>query len=84
LLVASRFIDLISKLPIIEEFNGMGGIMIGVVKGLIEIWILMLVITLVAHTEVGIKAMECISESFMLDMLYSNNLLLQYIYDFMV
>ena len=83
LIVISGIVDLISKLPIIEEFDGMGGILIGAVKGIIEIWILLLVITLIANTELGMSAMKCINDSFILDMLYSNNILLQLIYTFL-
>lgn len=83
LMVISGIVDLISKLPIIEEFDGMGGILIGAIKGIIEIWILLLVITLIANTELGMSAMKCINDSFILDMLYSNNILLQLIYTFL-
>ena len=61
---------------------GVGGILMGAMKGLIEIWILFLVITLVASTKIGVSAMECISKNFLLDMLYTNNALLQIIYSF--
>lgn len=80
--IIAGLLDLISKLPIIEEFNGIGGILIGAIKGLIEIWILLLVITLIASTPIGKSAMECINSSFILDMLYSNNILMQIIYSY--
>ena len=83
LLIFTSVVDLISKLPIIEEFDGMGGVLIGAVKGLIEIWILLLVITLVANTKIGVSAMECINDNFLLEMLYNNNILLQIIYTFL-
>ena len=83
LMVITYVVDLISKLPIIEEFDGMGGILIGAVKGLLEIWIMMLVITLVANTKIGVSAMECIDGNFVLEMLYNNNVLLQLIYAFL-
>ena len=82
LIVITSLVDLISKMPAIQEFDGVGGILMGAVKGLIEIWILFLVITLVASTKIGASAMECISENFLLDMLYTNNALLQIIYSF--
>ncbi|MBE5936341.1 MAG: hypothetical protein E7262_11280 [Lachnospiraceae bacterium] len=83
IMVITYVVDLISKLPIIEEFDGMGGVLIGAVKGVIEIWILLLVITLIANTKLGISAMECISGNFLLEMLYNNNILLQIIYTFL-
>ena len=83
LLVITSVVDLISRLPIIEEFDGMGGVLIGAVKGVIEIWILLLVLTLVANTKIGVSAMECINGNFLLEMLYNNNILLQIIYTFL-
>lgn len=74
--------SIISLLPVVQESEGVGGFLIGAVKGLMEIWILFIVITMFIHTEFGMMAIECINSNVVLRELYNNNIILNIMYQF--
>lgn len=80
--VLSIVSNLLSMLPIMEESEGYGGWLIGSVKGILEVWVLFIVITIVAHTDYGMNAMNCINSNGLLGQLYNNNIILEIMYQF--
>lgn len=74
--VLSIALKIISKLPIINQINKLTGFIVGGLQGLIMVWILFLLITVIGGTELGKSAFEQIEESAFLSYLYDKNLLL--------
>ncbi len=72
-------LGVIGKLPIIGGLNRFAGGVLGLVSGLLIVWILFVVITLLYQTSFGMTCFENITESEFLTFLYDNNLLMNYI-----
>lgn len=68
-------LDVISKLPLLHQINTMAGVAAGALEGLVILWILFIVITMLGSTEFGQKMLEMISESKILSFLYDSNFL---------
>lgn len=75
-------LGIISDLPVIGGLNRLAGGVIGLGTGLILVWVLFIVITLLYDTEIGKMCFENISENQFLTILYENNILLDYITKF--
>ncbi|MCI9137050.1 MAG: CvpA family protein [Lachnospiraceae bacterium] len=71
--VLVHVLDLIAKLPVLESVNHMGGLVVGLLEGLVIVWILFLVITLCQGNEWGSQMMEEVQENVFLKLLYENN-----------
>lgn len=74
---ACAALDLISKLPIINELNKAAGVLTGLFRGIFMIWILLIVITVFQNTTWGQAAMEMVAQSSILEKLYDSNLILR-------
>lgn len=68
-------LDIMAKLPIINEFNKATGILAGLVRGVFMVWILFIIITVFRETQMGGNAMEMIMENRILEQLYQGNLI---------
>lgn len=80
LLILLRFItSLIAKLPVIKQFDKLGGIIYGILEGLIIIYVILAIISFVSPMMNGILA-NAIEESYVGSMMYNNNLLLKIIF----
>ena len=75
-------LGIISELPIVGGVNRLAGGALGLGMGLIAVWILFIVITLVYDTGIGEMCFESIAESEFLTILYENNILMNYIMKF--
>lgn len=75
-------LGIISDLPVIGGLNRLAGGVLGLGTGLILVWVLFIVITLLYDTEIGKMCFENISENQFLTILYENNILLDYITKF--
>ena len=78
----AKALNIISKLPIINNFNTAGGTLIGIVQGLLYVWLLFVVITMLASNGLGQAAMVCIEGNGFLEFLFNNNLMLKVITGF--
>lgn len=80
LLIFLRFITaLIAKLPVIKQFDKLGGIIYGVLEGLIIIYVLLAIISFVSPMTNGALT-NAIEQSYVGSMMYNNNLLLKIIF----
>lgn len=79
LFVLCRVLDLISKLPLLNEMNHMAGLAAGLAEGVLVVWIFFVVLTMFTGTEFGQNAMRMISENALLSYLYDNNWLSRFI-----
>lgn len=76
LFVLSRVLDIISKLPLLNEVNKISGLAVGVLMGCIKVWIFFLVVTSFSTSPFGESIFEMINESPILSFIYNNNLLM--------
>lgn len=74
--VLSTALNIISKLPILNRINKISGLIVGGLQGLIVVWILFLLITVIGGSELGQTAFKQIEESAILSFIYDKNLLL--------
>ena len=80
LLVCLRFITgLIAKLPVIKQFNKLGGIVYGVFEGLIIVYVMLAVISFISPMING-NLTNTIEESYIGSKMYNNNLFFNIIF----
>ncbi len=79
MLILIHVLDLISKLPVLNSINHIGGLAIGLVQGVIIVWLLFLLIVFCQGNDWGRQMMEAIDDNIFLKFLYDNNLIEQFI-----
>lgn len=72
-------LGLISDLPVVGGVNRIAGGALGLGMGLLIVWVLFIVITLICGTSLGKLCFENIESSRVLTFLYDNNILLNFI-----
>ena len=68
-----KVLDFVAKLPLINSINKSGGLVIGLVKGLIYVWIACLVITACSDKAWAQEAFRQINSNKLLTMIYEYN-----------
>lgn len=68
-------LDLLSKLPVLHQINTLFGVAMGALEGMVILWIVFIVITMLGSTGFGQSCMAMISESKILSFLYDTNVL---------
>lgn len=74
--VISIALNIISKLPILNQINKMAGFLVGGLQGVIIVWILFIVITVFSGSELGRTTFQQIESSEILSFIYDKNFLL--------
>jgi uncharacterized membrane protein required for colicin V production len=72
-------LDIVSKLPLINQVNKTAGLLAGLIHGLIVVWLFFILITVFGSTELGQKALQMIGDNEFLSLIYNNNFLLGFI-----
>ena len=80
--VALGMLNILDKIPLVGGANHLVGGILGAGIGILIIWSLFIVITLLYNTSLGVACMKGISESEILTKLYDSNILLKYITKF--
>lgn len=81
MLVLLTFIsDMITSLPILKQFNGVGGILYGVVKALLIVYIILAIVFLIVLATGNATISKAIDSSFITKFFYNNNLLLNMLF----
>lgn len=75
----SKGLNIVSKLPVINTLNKAGGMIIGLIQGIIIIYLLFVIITVFNTTETGETILKLIDESVFLSFIYNKNYLLELI-----
>ena len=75
-------LDLLSKIPVLGVANRLGGAAIGLVTGLVIVWVGFLVITLMYNNGIGQESLRQIGDSRILSALYESNILLRWLMPF--
>lgn len=74
--VIAHALNLVSKLPVINTLNKIGGLGIGLLEGVLVVWILFVAITIFCSDSMGNLVYEKIDSSKWLKYLYNNNIIL--------
>lgn len=77
--VISFALNIISKLPLINQINKLAGLMAGLLHGLIVVWLFFILLTVFGSSEWGHKALEMIGDDQILSLIYNNNILIDFI-----
>lgn len=72
-------LDIIANLPILKGFNKFAGLFAGLTQGVIIVWIVFLIVTMLVGSETGTQLRRWIYESRFLTYMYNNNYLLKLI-----
>ena len=80
LLIIALVLDLIAKLPILKQFNETLGLITGVLLGVIRIYALFMVMTLIGSLPVASGIVTVINDSLIASFLYNHNLLLKLLF----
>lgn len=73
-------VDLIAKLPILKQFNKLGGIVFGLLKGLVITYGVLAVLLLVSPMFNNSKFFKELNNSFVGGMMYNNNIIVKMIF----
>lgn len=68
--------DIIEKVPGIKGMNKLAGMLLGLLQGIIILWIACLVVTAIGATKPGQEILALIQDSVVLSFIYNNNCLL--------
>lgn len=77
--ILSVVLGIISKLPVLNQINKTAGLLVGLMHGIIIVWILFILLTTFGGAELGQKMFLMIEESILLSFIYNNNLILPFV-----
>ena len=80
LLVLTFISDIITSLPILKQFNEVGGVLYGIVKALIIIYALLAIVFFVIYATGNTTSSDAIANSFITKFFYDHNLLLNILF----
>ncbi len=80
--VALFLLGIIEKIPVVGGMNRIAGGAVGLGTGLVIVWVLFIIITLMYDTQLGATCFAQIEENKFLSYLYSNNILMNFITKF--
>ena len=80
LTIVSFLLKFITELPILKQVDKTGGIIYGLIAGLVSIWIVLAIISLLSPALENTGFIKAISESAIGGFLYNNNLLMTIIF----
>ena len=72
--------QLITKLPIIKQFDKLGGILYGLLEAFIIIYVILAILSFVSPMISQTGILQAIENSFLGSIMYNNNLLLKLIF----
>lgn len=82
--IALRFItalaNFVSKLPIINQLNKAGGLIYGLVRGILIIYIVLLILNVVGQINPANQVKQSIDQSYLGKIMYENNILQVFFY----
>ena len=77
-------VNILTELPVISMMNRLGGMALGLVQGILWIWIIFFFIALLCNTTPGIYLMSLIQSDPVLSVLYNYNLLYNIVMYFVI
>ena len=76
--VAMLILDMIAGLPLISGANRLTGGIVGVAKGIIFIWIALLLLTILCSSDIGKKGLELVEKDSILQTLYRHDVFVNF------
>jgi uncharacterized membrane protein required for colicin V production len=70
-----------TKIPVIEQINSLGGMIVGTLEGIIIVYVIFGVISLISPMLTNTAIVDSINGSFFGKMMYNNNVVVKYIYN---
>lgn len=70
-------LNIIASLPVLRGVNKAAGALVGLIKGVLFLWIIFIVFTVLCNTALGTGALELIEQDVFLSYMYSKNILMQ-------
>ena len=70
-----------TKIPVIEQINSLGGMIVGTLEGIIIVYVIFGVISLISPMLTNTAIVDNINGSFFGKMMYNNNIVVKYIYN---
>lgn len=80
LMFVKLFTDVVEKLPVIKQFNEVGGILYGLLEGFFIIFLVFAILSIVSPMMNTSAVLNAINHSYIGSVLYNNNLLLTFIF----
>ncbi len=74
-------LDIISKLPLLNQINKLAGLAAGLLHGLVIVWLAFILLTVFGGAKFGQEAFVMIEKSEILSYIYNNNMLLKFVTD---
>lgn len=76
LLFAKAILEAVSELPIVKQFNEVGGILYGIIRAIVLIYVILVIISLILPMLDETMILSAINNSILTKILYNNNLIL--------
>ncbi len=80
LLFAKVILEAVSELPIIKQFDEAGGIIYGILRGIILIYVILTIISLILPIMDKDTVLGIINDTILTKMLYNNNIILMFFF----
>lgn len=71
--------DIIGKIPLIKQFNEVGGIIYGIFSGIVKVYLILAVISIIVPIITDSTLIDAINSSILGSFMYNNNILLKII-----
>ena len=76
LIFAKTMLEAVAQIPLVKQFNEVGGIAYGILKGILIIYVILAIISVVVPMLENKTILEVINSSILTKILYNNNLIL--------
>lgn len=76
LLFAKAILEVVSEIPIVKQFNEVGGIIYGIIRAIILIYVILAIISLILPMLDKTAILNAINNSILTKILYNNNIIL--------
>lgn len=80
LLLVKGLAELLTKLPVIKQFDKIGGILYGLIEALVITYVILAIVSFVSPMLAGTPIVKGMQESYVGSMMYNNNVLLKIIF----
>ena len=75
--IVGCMLDMMSRIPVVNGLNKIGGFIFGLLNGVVYLWIACIIITIFSATSWGQYIFAQINDSVILSFIYNNNYLLE-------
>ena len=71
--IACGVLDIVAKLPVLNQINKTGGLLVGLIEGVLRVWIVFIILDMFAATQWGNALLIMVHSNDFVRMLYENN-----------